>query len=59
MEMEGRNGVFVVLRVDTSAAVADILHIGDPSKIETNIPLARLRVVRRAEPVKEAQRARV
>jgi hypothetical protein len=40
-----RDDVFVVLRVDESRHLADLLRLGPVHKMETGVPLTALRVV--------------
>ena len=50
VQIEGRNEVFVVLRVDGQRQLADLLRHGAVRRVEAGIPLALLRVVKEAEP---------
>jgi hypothetical protein len=50
VRIEGRNGEFLVLHVDQTRHVADLLRTGPVSKVQTGIPIASICVIGRPYP---------
>lgn len=48
VQIDGRDEVFVILRIDKTRHLADLLRQGAVRRVEFGIPLALLRVVRSA-----------
>lgn len=51
--IEGRDEVFVVLRVDRKRHLADLLRLGAVHKVEAGVPLTLLRVTQEPEQIKD------
>ncbi len=55
VQIEGRDEVFVILRVDHERHLADLLRKGRVRKVETGIPLRLLRAVQEPGEVNELE----
>ena len=57
VQIDGRDGIFVVLRVDTDRGAADLLLMSGVRRIESNIPLGTIHVLRDQGRLPEAEPA--
>jgi hypothetical protein len=55
VRVEGREENFVVLRVDATQGLADLLKQGAVRKVESGVPLALLRLVRQPDSVHDME----
>jgi hypothetical protein len=46
VQIDGRDGLFVVLRLDLEQDVADLLLMNGVRRLENNVPLASIHVLR-------------
>lgn len=53
MRVDGREEVFVILRVDKTRNIADLLRLGAVHKVESGVPLSLLRVAAKERPFEE------
>lgn len=53
VRIDGKDEVFVVLRIDRTRHLADLLRLGAVHKVEAGVPLTLLRVTQEPEPIKD------
>lgn len=57
VQIEGREGLYVVLRLDPEQEVADLLQINGARRIENNVSLASIRSARDRGKIAETEPA--
>jgi len=55
IEIEARDGVFIVLRTDMERGTLDVLQLSGIRQIEGGVPLGSVRVLRGENPIEQLQ----